>query len=294
MSFYYLKFKKNFMTASELKQYIKKGVPKSILSYTAKIKAKRSVNQGFANFILDSAIEYSKKINGDVSSFDRNLKGLIKNCENDCNSVIQDILTAFMTDYKNNLYQYYKNQEFLIFYRFLSYPFSSDLSNHFLPYQKGLLRYKSYDILDYGAGVPYGLINSLLKENNRIRSVTLVDLDLVHLQFVEFLIKKISPNIELNIYKITDTDFFPKIEGKFNFFYGKDIFEHLEDPLKNLKKLMDYSMPESVCYFDFNDHGEIIYQHLSPNLLFLSDEMINMGFRKGDNVSGLSEFIKGT
>ena len=281
------------MTAGELKENIKKGIPKPILKYIVKVKMKRSVNHEFANFILASAIEYSKNINGDVSSFDRNLTALLKNSENECNSMIQDILTAFMTDYKNNLYQYYKNQQYLIFYRFLSYPFSSDLSNHFLPYKKGLSRYENYDILDYGSGIPYGLINSLLKENNRIRSITLVDLDLVHVEFVEFLIRKIAPDIELNIYKITDTEFFPKLDRKFNFFYGKDIFEHLADPLKNLKKLMDYSMPESVCYFDFNDHGEVIYQHISPNLVFLSDEMVKMGFQKGENISGLTEFVRG-
>lgn len=281
------------MIVYQLKQHIKKVIPKFILDYWSKATEKRKVNHHFANFILDSAIEYSKKINGDVSSFDRNLKGLIKNRGNECNSIIQDILTAFMHDYKNNLFRYYKNQEYLIFYRFLSYPFSGSLSAQFLPYQKGLLRYKSYDILDYGSGIPYGLINSLLKENNPIRSITLVDLDLVHLDFVEFLIRKIAPNIPLSFYKLTDTEFFPNIDGKFNFFYGKDIFEHLDDPLKNLKKLMDCSMPEAVCYFDFNDHGEVIYQHIAPNLIFLSSEMVKMGFLKGENVSGLSEFIKG-
>ncbi len=280
------------MITPEFKNFIKKVIPRSILSYRSKLKAKRGVNHDFANFILNSAIEYCKQINGDVSSFDRNLTRLIKNAENDCNSIIQDILTAFMPDFKNNLYEYYRNQEYLIFYRFLSYPFSSDLSAYFLPYQKGLSKYETYDILDYGAGVPYGLINSLLKENNRIRSITLVDLDLVHVHFVEFLIRKIAPNVQLNIYKITDTNDFPSIEGKFNFFYGKDIFEHLHDPLKNLKKLIDYSMPETVCYFDFNDHGEIIYQHLSPDLVFLSQEMTNMGFQKGNNIAGLTEFIK--
>ena len=212
------------MITPEFKNFIKKGIPKSILSYRSKLKAKRGVNHDFANFILNSAIDYSKQIKGDVSSFDRNLTRLIKNAENECNSIIQDILTAFMPDFKNNLYEYYKNQEYLIFYRFLSYPFSSNLSNYFLPYQKGLSKYETYDILDYGAGVPYGLINSLLKKNNRIRSITLVDLDLVHVQFVEFLIRKIAPNVQLNIYKITDTNNFPPIAGKFNFFYGKDIF----------------------------------------------------------------------
>lgn len=281
------------MTVPKRKELIKRLIPGVILDYRNRVKEKRNINHDFANFILSSAIEYSKEIGGDIGSFDRNLNDLIRNSENKSNSIIQDILTAFMTDYKNNLYQYYKNQEYLIFYRFLSYPFSGSLSSQLLPYQKGLSYYRSYDILDYGAGIPYGLINSLLKENNPIRSITLIDLDLVHLDFVKFLIRKIAPKIELNIYRLTDTDFFPKIEGKFNFFYGKDIFEHLKDPLENLKKLMDCAMEETVCFFDFNDHGKIIYQHLSPDLRFLADEMVKIGFRKGENVGGLSSFIKG-
>lgn len=287
VKFYY----KSFMAANKSKQLFKKVIPEFILDYVRKIKARRSVNHPFANFILSSAIQYSKEIDGDVSSFDRNLTHLIKNPTSNCNSIIQDILTAFMTDYKSNLYQYYKNQEYLIFYRFLSYPFIDSLSAQLLPYKKGLSYYNTYDILDYGSGIPYGLINAL-RENKPIRSVTLIDLDLAHVNFVKFLILKIAPKIELNIYKITDTNIFPKIDGKFNFFYGKDIFEHLKDPLENLKKLMECAMPETVCYFDFQHHGEIIYQHVSPDLPFLSEEMVKMGFRKGEFIEGLSEFFK--
>ncbi|MCD4677786.1 MAG: hypothetical protein K8S18_17585, partial [Desulfobacula sp.] len=132
------------MKKIELKHYIKKVIPKFIMNYLLKKKRRKSVNFEFANFILTSAIEYSKKINGDIGSFDRRLKNLIINSENDCNSIVQDILTAFMPNYEKNLYQYYKNQEYLIFYRFLAYPFMNSLSSYFLPYEKGLLRFKSY------------------------------------------------------------------------------------------------------------------------------------------------------
>lgn len=276
-----------------MKHHIKKVIPKFIFNYLKK-RRRKNINYEFANFILTSAIEYSIKNNGDVSSFDRRLTNLIKNSENDCNSIIQDILTAFMSNYETNLYQYYKNQEYLIFYRFLTYPFSGDLSSYFLPYEKALSKFKINDILDYGAGIPYGLIYSLINKNNSINSITLIDLDLIHLDFVQFLVKKITPNIKLNVYKLTDTDTFPKLEGKYNFFYGKDIFEHLNNPLKNLKELMNYSKSEAICYFDFNEHGEKIYQHVTPHIEFLSDEMIKMGFQRGEKVSGLSEFVRNT
>lgn len=277
------------MKKIELKQYIKLLIPPILRKYLQK---KIKINIEFANFILNSAIEYSKHINGDVGSFDRRLKNLILNSENNCNSIIQDVLTAFMPNYEKNLYQYYKNQEYLIFYRFLTYPFRSDMSCYFLPYEKALARFERNDILDYGAGIPYGLIFSLLNKKDSINSITLIDLDLIHLDFVQFLIRKIAPNIKLNVYKLIDTDSFPKLEGKYNFFFGKDIFEHLSNPLKNLQELMNYSKPEAICYFDFQDSGEKIYQHITTDIGFLSDEMIKMGFQSGTKTSGLYEFIR--
>ncbi len=41
------------------------------------------------------------------------------------------------------------------------------------------------------------------------------------------------------------------------------IFEHLDKPEENLKKLLSYRKPKSICFFDLRDHGEKIYQHIS-------------------------------
>lgn len=273
-------------------EQIKRFVPTQLKKYLHYIVKSKKRDEEFANFILNSAKEYSVYINGDSNKFSRKLETIIIKSENDCNSIIQDILIAFMKNYEENLYQYYKNQEYLIFYRFLTYPFNSDMSSYFLPYERALSRTQNTDILDYGSGIPYGLIYSMLKNKNSIRSITLVDLDLIHLDFVQFLIKRIAPNIELRIYRLTDTNSFPKLEGKFDFFFGKDIFEHLSDPLKNLKELIKYSKDDAICYFDFQDHGEKIYQHISPDINFLTLEMESMGFQVGNKICGLSEFIK--
>jgi len=53
---------------------------------------------------------------------------------------------------------------------------------------------------------------------------------------------------------------------------------------------MHYNMPEANCYFDFSDYGEKIYQHITPNVDFLSDEMIKLGFQKGNAIFGMTEF----
>ncbi len=274
---------------------IKEITPPMLWSFFNKIKKRirsAKINNDFPTFILNSAIEYSKIIGGDFSSFDRRLSDLIKNPHNDCNSIIQDVLTAFMPKYEQNLYEYYKEQQYLIFYRFLVYPYISNLNGYIIPYEKGLKIVKNADILDYGCGIPYGLIYSLINNKKYINSITLIDLDLVHMRFVEFLIKKISPEIKLTIYKLRDAETFPDLNSEYNFFYGKDIFEHLRNPLDNLKKLLSYAKSETVCYFDLADHGEKIYQHVSPNITFLTSEMIKMGFNKIGTVSSLIEFIK--
>jgi len=278
------------MKIREVNRYLLNSIPKPF-KYALQ-KHTRRINFTFANYILDSAYEWSKMINGDTTCFNRRLRKLIIRNNTDCNTTIQDILTAFMPDYRNNLYEYYKNQEYLIFYRFLTYPFTQDMSSYIIPYENALLNLESSDICDYGAGVPYGLIFSLLNNKGRINSITLIDLDLVHVDFVAYLINKISPNVKLRIIRLRDATSFPKLEGQYNLFYGKDIFEHLNDPLKNLGELLSYSKDQSICYFDFNDHGEMIYQHITPNIEYLKGEMEKLGFRYSNKVCGMSEFVK--
>jgi len=186
----------------------------------------------------------------------------------------------------------YKYQEFLIFYRFLSYPFWDDLYSYILPYEKALAINNCCDILDYGSGIPYGLIYALYNGTHSIKSISLIDLDLVHVDFVEYLIRKMAPEVKLKIYRLNDSEIFPELEGTYNLFFGQDIFEHLRDPLKNLQNLMKYSQPDAVCYFDFNDHGEKIYQHISPNISFLTEEMEKLGFQRKGKISSMTEFVK--
>lgn len=278
------------MNTNELKQSIKAVIPPRLDDFRKKVM--KRLDYEFADFILSSAIEYSRHVSGDAKSFERRLKYHIKNSYNNCNEIIEDVLTAFMPEYEKNLYQYYKNQEYLIFYRFLCYPYRCDMSCYFNPYENALSRFQSNDILDYGSGIPYGLIHSLLGNSKSIKSITLVDLDLIHVDFVQFLINKIAPGIKLTVRKLKDANSFPELEEKYNFFFGKDVFEHLSDPLKSLSELMTYSKPEVICYFDFQDKGAKIHQHVVPQINFLSAEMNKMGFHTGKTIYGLTEFSR--
>lgn len=150
------------MNLLKVKNQIKKLFPLFVRSYIAKKRMK--INYEFANFILKSAKEYSSYLGGDVSSFDKNLTKIIVTPNNNCNSIVQDVLIAFMPDFEKNLYEFYKSQEYLIFYRFLCYPFIMNMDKYFVPFSVPLSRYKNNDVVDYGSGIPYGIINALLKK----------------------------------------------------------------------------------------------------------------------------------
>lgn len=61
------------MNTYTLKHSLKKATPEFVLSYYYNRQRKQTVNIEFANFILDSAVEFSRYRNGDTGSFDRRL-----------------------------------------------------------------------------------------------------------------------------------------------------------------------------------------------------------------------------
>jgi hypothetical protein len=240
---------------------------------------------------LKYAREFSATVGGKPEAFDRSLDGLIGAGDSRCVAVCADLLDAFMPGYERNLFQYYIYQQYYILFRFLQYPFLYPLAVYTASYQKGLSLLDEAHVLDYGCGVPYGLIMTLLSEpQRRIKSVTLVDLDLIHMDFAEFVIRKIAPDMPLDIYRLRDTEVFPGLKGPYNFFFGKDIFEHLLDPEEKLRRLMSYSADASVCYFDFGDKGPVIYQHITPDLRYLAQVMERLGFQASGQLSSLTEF----
>ena len=147
-------------------------------------------------------------------------------------------------------------------------------------------------VLEYGCGIPYGLIESLLIQKQRIKSITLIDLDLIHMDFTEFVVNKIAPDVHLDIYRLRDTEAFPELSGSYNFIFGKDIFEHLHNPEDKLRKLMSYSADKSICYFDFKYKGAKIHQHITPDIRYLAEVMEELGFENRGDVDGLTEFTK--
>jgi len=250
-------------------------------------------NHQAGSFYLEQAKEFSKKIQGDIDSFDRGLVTAIKKGEFP-GKLYQEILAAFMPDYEKDLFRFYQNQQFFILFRFLQYPFRYGLDAYVKPYERGLsLLSGKARVLEYGCGVPYGLIETLRKGKSNIEAICLVDLDLLHMDFTEHLIRRLAPSIPLEVHRLRNTEEIFEVSNSYNFFFGKDIFEHLYDPEEKLRGLMAKACDEAICYFDFRDHGEKMHQHVSPNIGHLSIKMEELGFKKRGLIKVTTEFSRG-
>lgn len=242
-------------------------------------------------WFLSCAHEFTAQIGGKPSAYKRGLDELVRRGDNQSGKVHSILLDAFLPQYERNLFQYYRQHQYFILARFLQYPFlEPTLSAWVQPYEKGLAQLDQVDVLDYGCGVPYGLIMSLKTQRHKIRSVSLVDLDLIHLEFAEFIIKRLAPDLPLSICRLRDSEELPRLTGPYNLFFGKDVFEHLHSPDLKLRHILQYRADQAVCYFDFDDKGPAVGQHVNPQLAPLASVLLDLGFESTGNVSGLQSF----
>jgi SAM-dependent methyltransferase len=242
---------------------------------------------------LDYAREYCAQTGGRLDVLqDRLVKRIVKR-DRRGNEELQDLLEAFLPDYESRLFEYYSYQQFFILMILLQYPFlEGGLWGYHEAYRRGADLLGEMHVLEYGCGIPYGLIDCLLTQPGKVKSIGLVDLDLVYTDFAEFVVRKIAPTVPLQVFRLRDAKTFPLLTARYNFFFGKDIFEHLHDPEGNLRKLLAASVDASVCYFDFNDHGMKVHQHITPDIRYLAKVMVEHGFRVGDRVTGCTEFTR--
>ncbi len=258
----------------------------------------RDQEKSLGLYLLKKTKDYCRTVGGIPESLDnKKVMNIIKKQDNLIvfSEIHQYLQTAFMPEYEKNLYEYYKQQQYLILLNFLSYPFWGPgcLTSYTEPYVEAAKRNDSLHILNYGAGIPFGLINALQKFPEKIKSFTLVDMDIIHTDLVEYILSDLWKGKKIDYIKITDPDSLPDFgERKFNFIYGKDIFEHLCEPDVHLRNMLDKSEAHCSCYFDFNDHGEKYLQHISPELSFLNDILKEYSFQFKGKINKMTEFTR--
>jgi hypothetical protein len=243
-------------------------------------------------FVLEAARRYSLEKGGRPDGFRQSLLDCIWRRENlkTFNEAIQSLQTVFMPQYEEHLFEYYQSAQYLLLLSFLSYPFAG-LATHVDPFVAAAAELDRLDIIDYGAGVPFGIIHLLRACPDKVRSITVVDLDLVHSSFAEYILRSLAPNIPLEFHKLCDTESVPDFGDRtFNLLYGKDIFEHLKNPERVFRALLSHGAEACLGFFDLRHHGERYLQHVTPDVTHLVKVAIEYSFEPAGLVAGLSAF----
>jgi hypothetical protein len=255
-----------------------------------------AAEEGLGAFLLATAVELAELEGGDVSALSRpGLREALRNKQalKLVSEAHQFLQTAFERNYERSLFDYYRQQQYLLLLVFLSYPFRGPgcLGSYIEPYKAaaGAVA-EPLDILDYGAGIPFGAIDLIRSQPGKVRSITIVDLDLIHTRLSEYVLVMLLGREKVRLVRTTDADAIPDLGGPFNFCFGKDIFEHLNDPRSHLRNILAATAEDAVCYFDLNDHGERYLQHVTPTLSPLVEILESQGFRSLATIRGMSGF----
>jgi hypothetical protein len=282
---------------NQLVRTVKGLVPASVRRAVKTARKGEGPEAALGAFVLAQAADYARSTGGDASALANATLGTFlhdRAAIKMAGEAQQYVMTAFQPDYERNLYPFYKQQEYMILLAFLSYPFRGpgSLNAQLQTYSAAADALPEMDILDYGAGMPFGLIQLLRTRPEKVKSVTLVDLDLIHTRLSEHIIRGFIGD-RLTMIRKTDPEAIPSFgRKKFNFCFGKDIFEHLTDPAPHLENILKATAKQAVCYFDFTDHGEKYLQHVTPLLSPLNAVVEAHGFEKAEMLAGMSGFTR--
>ena len=278
----------------ELKKMVPVRLKRAIRrAMTPKEERDRDAQLGL--FILDQAESFSRHIGGQPESLTAVLES-IAHLESltAVNEAHQYLQTALMPEFEKNLYEYYRQQEYLILLTFLSYPFRGPGSLTLEPFLRGAKKLGTLRILDYGAGLAFGIIHLLRTCPEAVESITTVDLDLIHSRLAAYIVSTMAPGKDCRHYMLRDAEEQPSFaDRKFNCLFGDNVFEHLREPERVLRSMLQRAEETSICYFDLADHGRKYLQHVHPQLSHLEEIMTEFSFVRTEKVGGVMEYVRG-
>ena len=209
----------------------------------------------------------------------KDFRNILKNCLEMSNLMIP----AHQS--RENLYSYYKSLENIFIFRYLQYPLIDKkyLNNNIYP----LLDFiKTFDCkvkyLEIGPGIPHKLFYLAYKYPEyveKIETIEFFDLDIKYFEIVSIITKQIFPTTEV-IINHSDFTSIIKPREKFNYFYAKDVFEHIFDAKYNLKSILEKSCNNARLVIDIIDREQEKYQHVTLNLSNLSEVILEKKFKE--------------
>jgi hypothetical protein len=188
---------------------------------------------------------------------------------------------VFEPDLSKDLNKYYKLQEKQIFLRFLKY---SLIPKHITKKYADIYSYcinhinQPLNILEIGGGLPHGLMYKIWKkEKSFFKNITYIEADMLHAEFFNWYCKENEIKIETKFFPASKTPSISNID--YNFVFAKDIFEHLDDPKKLIKDLIDNTKnSKTLLCLDLEHKGKKTTQHINPNLPLFKKDLIDSGF----------------
>jgi SAM-dependent methyltransferase len=174
---------------------------------------------------------------------------------------------VFYDDSEAEVYEAYRMNGPLHFFRFLSYPDSDWPAAH--PIVEALSGKRDVTIVDYGCGVAQlsrGLAETLRKRGTNV-SLILVDIPTLRKDFLLWLGSKTG--IRMEFLDCSRTRPIPDLPNS-DVVIATEVFEHLHDPMSAFEAIHRTLKPSGFLLTNLSDHeGE--FMHVSPNLKALRD-----------------------
>jgi hypothetical protein len=205
------------------------------------------------------------------------------------NIYFADLWYLFAPDFRNRLPEYYDAMQLHHTMRFLEYASYPDLiKEHYArPYQIAREVLGKFSVLELGAGIPHGLIYESLYGGEFCERLTLVEIQSVYTEFVQWFCNQRGISFELVTAEAAGSTVLPK-DGEYDFIFAKDIFEHLQHPKEMAEQLIAVASKRAILAFDIEDKGEEIYEHIHPQLSPLRSLLSEKGWIEFDSSGNTS------
>ncbi len=210
------------------------------------------------------------------------------------NRFIGDLWYLFAPDFTDRLDEYYKNQELQLTMTFLAYAASPSVlaDNYIEPYRLMRERVPRARVLEVGAGLPHGFLNLLWEAGPTwCESLTVVELDAIYTRFTAWACRTHDLPFHHILAHAGRPPAIPR-DRPFDLVFAKDVFEHLDDPRRTLHDILAAAARRSMLALDLDDKGAVEYQHISPDLDALKDDVTRAGFQLLARTGHMSVFAR--
>jgi SAM-dependent methyltransferase len=208
------------------------------------------------------------------------------------NRYIGDLWNLFAPDFRERLDEYYKSQEMQLTMTFMAYATQAQLlrENYVAPYEMMRERLPRTAVLEVGAGVPHGFLSQAFGSGTAwCDALTIVEIDAVYARFVRWYCEAHGVAFQHALAHAGRAPDIPA-DRRYGFVFAKDVFEHLDDPVKAIRAIVGVAAPAAILALDLEDKGAIEYQHISPALAGLREHVERAGFRAFASTGNMTMF----